>query len=185
MSIPRRLDISSFGEGLPELLSFGRLRAPSGGVNSLGVVKVTDGAKAHLIASVPAAKICVTADMLAAKALAARLSGYCDGRVAVLPPRDDVLVYRRGFSAARSRERAAALAAFLFGEADTLVVSAESLMQLCPSPEVFGGAAVLFEKNAEMSPTTAADRLAAAGYSRQEMIADEGDFALRGDRLDI
>ena len=185
MSIPRRLDISSFGEGLPELLSFGRLRAPSGGVNSLGVVKVTDGAKAHLIASVPAAKICVTADMLAAKALAARLSGYCDGRVAVLPPRDDVLVYRRGFSAARSRERAAALAAFLFGEADTLVVSAESLMQLCPSPEVFGGAAVLFEKNAEMSPTTAADRLAAAGYSRQEMIADEGDFALRGDILDI
>ena len=185
MSIPRRLDISSFGEGLPELLSFGRLRAPSGGVNSLGVVKVTDGAKAHLIASVPAAKICVTADMLAAKALAARLSGYCDGRVAVLPPRDDVLVYRRGFSATRSRERAAALAAFLFGEADTLVVSAESLMQLCPSPEVFGGAAVLFEKNAEMSPTTAADRLAAAGYSRQEMIADEGDFALRGDILDI
>ncbi len=185
MSIPRRLDISSFGEGLPELLSFGRLRAPSGGVNSLGVVKVTDGAKAHLIASVPAAKICVTADMLAAKALAARLSGYCDGRVAVLPPRDDVLVYRRGFSAARSRERAAALAAFLFGEADTLVVSAESLMQLCPSPEVFGGAAVLFEKNAEISPTTAVDRLAAAGYSRQEMIADEGDFALRGDILDI
>ena len=100
MSVPRRLDIAAFGEGLPELLSFGNVRAHSGGVNSLGVVKITDGAKAHLTASVPAAKICVTADMLAAKALANRLSGYCDGRVVVLPPRDDVLVYRRGFSAA-------------------------------------------------------------------------------------
>lgn len=185
MSVPRRLDIAAFGEGLPELLSFGNVRAHSGGVNSLGVVKITDGAKAHLTASVPAAKICVTADMLAAKALANRLSGYCDGRVVVLPPRDDVLVYRRGFSAARSRERAAALAAFLFGEAEVLVASAESLMQLYPSPDAVKNASVFFGKNAEMSPTEAADRLAAAGYSRQEMIGEEGDFALRGDILDV
>lgn len=185
MSVPRRLDIAAFGEGLPELLSFGNVRAHSGGVNSLGVVKITDGAKAHLTASVPAAKICVTADMLAAKALANRLSGYCDGRVVVLPPRDDVLVYRRGFSAARSRERGAALAAFLFGEAEVLVASAESLMQLYPSPDAVKNASVFFGKNTEMSPTEAADRLAAAGYSRQEMIGEEGDFALRGDILDV
>ena len=95
MSVPRRLDIAAFGEGLPELLSFGNVRAHSGGVNSLGVVKITDGAKAHLTASVPAAKICVTADMLAAKALANRLSGYCDGRVVVLPPRAPVKGRRR------------------------------------------------------------------------------------------
>ena len=132
MSVPRRLDIAAFGEGLPELLSFGNVRAHSGGVNSLGVVKITDGAKAHLTASVPAAKICVTADMLAAKALANRLSGYCDGRVVVLPPRDDVLVYRRGFSAARSRERAAALAAFLFGEAEVWLRAQSRLCNYIP-----------------------------------------------------
>ncbi len=186
MKIPRVLDIRYMGEDLPELLNFGKFGSPKKRRDySLGVIKITDGAKAHLIYSVPAKKICVTADILAAQSLVKRLSSYPEARVALLPPRDDVLVYRKGGSLLTSRNRIASLSRFLSGDVDALVVTAEALMQLCPLPKAVLEFSVLFKKEQYMSPIEAADKLAAAGYVRQEMIAEEGDFAQRGDILDV
>ena len=185
MSIPSRADIAAMGEGLPELLAFGHVRMPAGSVSSMGVARVTDGAKAHLTASIPALRICVAPDLPSARALYGRLAGWQGVRAVLLPPRDDILVFRKGLVSRGTVRRAAALSAVVHGAANVLVTDAESLMQHCPRPEAVRAFSLDITAGGTLSPTDAADRLAAAGYARRDMISDEGEFALRGDILDI
>ena len=135
MSIPSRADIAAMGEGLPELLAFGHVRMPAGSLSSMGVARVTDGAKAHLTASIPALRICVAPDLPSARALYGRLAGWQGVRAVLLPPRDDILVFRKGLVSRGTVRRAAALSAVVHGAANVLVTDAESLMQHCPRPE--------------------------------------------------
>lgn len=183
--IPDRLNITRMGEGLDSLALLGEKKLPARELSSVSVVRITDGAKIHLASCIPAKKLYVTADSLAAKSVYEKLSAYPDARVVYVPHRDDVLVHRKSFSLRSSRERAAALAAIACGRADTAVVCADALLQKFPSPEVIGNLCFTLSREDIISPQAAADKLALAGYTRQEMIAEEGDFALRGDILDI
>ena len=181
--IPERLRISGMGEGISSLCSLGTKHG--GALKSVAVVRVTDGAKIHLAWGIPAKKLYVVADPLAAKSAVAKLSSFPDSKVVFIPHRDDVLVHRKGFSSRSSRERAAALAKLECGIADTAVVCADALLQKFPARKAVREATLFIKREDVVSPSDAADRLVRAGYSRQEMIAEEGDFALRGDILDV
>lgn len=175
---PECLKVSAMGEGL------GCLASPDG-LDALAVVRVTDGAKIHLASEIPARRLYVTADSLAAKSVYGKLRSYPDAKVVFIPHRDDVLVSRRGFSARASRERAAAFAELACGAADTAVICADALLQKFPSEETVRRFTSVVAKEDIVAPDVLADRLAAAGYVRQEMAAEEGDFALRGDIMDV
>ena len=183
--IPKRLDVRTMGEGLASLALLGERKLPDGKLSAVSVVRVTEGAKIHLASSVPARKLYVASDPPAAKSAFEKLSRYPDAKVVFLPHRDDVLVHRKGFSLRTSRERAAALAAIATGRADTLVVCADALMQKFPAPELVRSCCLELKRDDTVAPQSVADALVAAGYVRQEMIAEEGDFALRGDILDV
>lgn len=102
-----------------------------------------------------------------------------------LPYRDDVLIARKSFSSQNVRERTCTLSDMACGDFDVVVTSADSLLQLFPKKELVKEFSVTVAKEDLISPQALADRLAIAGYKRQTMIADAGDFAVRGDIVDV
>lgn len=181
---PELLRVEGMGEGLDSFARLGSARLPRE-LAAVSAVGITDGAKAHLATRIPGKRIYVAPDPLAARAMLSKISSFPDVRAVFLPHRDDVLVCRKGYAARSSRERAAALCRLACGDADIAVVCADALMQRFPRAEVVRAFTLTLEKSGTLTPQEAADRLAAAGYSRRDMISEEGEFALRGDILDI
>ena len=181
---PDILNISHMGEGISCLAQLGSARLP-GELAAVSVVRVTDGAKAHLAAAIPAKRIYVAPDPPAARSVFSRLSSFPGVRAVFLSHRDDVLMCRAAYSAKNAMERAAALGKLACGEADVAVVCADALLQKFPRPDVVREFTVRFEEGGTLTPQEAADRLAAAGYSGRDMASEPGEFALRGDILDV
>ncbi|MEG2273928.1 MAG: CarD family transcriptional regulator, partial [Clostridia bacterium] len=64
-------------------------------------------------------------------------------------------------------------------------MSAEALLQLYPKRKLVEDCTFSLAVEDIISPLDAAKRLANCGYTRQDMIGEIGDFALRGDILDV
>lgn len=181
---PELLRLEGLGEGLDCFARLGSARLPNE-LFSVAAVGVTDGVKAHLAACMPGRRIYVAPDPLAARAMLSKIKSYPDVKAVFLPHRDDVLVCRKGYSERSSRERAAALGRLACKDADIVVVCADALMQRFPRADVVRAYTLKIAEGDTLTPQEAADRLATAGYARRDMIAEEGEFALRGDILDI
>lgn len=181
---PELLRLEGMGEGLDCFAALGSARLPNG-LFSVFAVGVTDGAKAHITAKMPCKRIYVAPDPLAARSMLSKINSYPDVKAVFLPHRDDVLVCRKGYSERSARERAAALGKLACGEADVAVVCADALMQRFPRAAIVREFSLVLEKGGTITPQEAADKLALAGYARRDMISEEGEFALRGDILDV
>lgn len=153
-------------------------------LSAVSVLRVCEGAKVHIISQIPTKKLVVCSDSLGAKSLFRKLKGW-GIKVDYLPYRDDVLIARKSFSSQNVRERTCTLSDMACGDFDVVVTSADSLLQLFPKKELVKEFSVTVAKEDLISPQTLADRLALAGYKRQTMIADAGDFAVRGDIVDV
>lgn len=153
-------------------------------LSAVSVLRVCEGAKVHIISQIPTKKLVVCSDSLGAKSLFRKLKGW-GIKVDYLPYRDDVLIARKSFSSQNVRERTCTLSDMACGDFDVVVTSADSLLQLFPKKELVKEFSVSVAKEDLISPQALADRLALAGYKRQAMIADAGDFAVRGDIVDV
>ena len=153
-------------------------------LSAVSVLRVCEGAKVHIISQIPTKKLVVCSDSLGAKSLSRKLKGW-GIKVDYLPYRDDVLIARKSFSSQNVRERTCTLSDMACGDFDVVVTSADSLLQLFPKKELVKEFSVTVAKEDLISPQALADRLALAGYKRQTMIADVGDFAVRGDIVDV
>lgn len=153
-------------------------------LSAVSVLRVCEGAKVHIISQIPTKKLVVCSDSLGAKSLFRKLKGW-EIKVDYLPYRDDVLIARKSFSSQNVRERTCTLSDMACGDFDVVVTSADSLLQLFPKKELVKEFSVTVAKEDLISPQALADRLALAGYKRQTMIADAGDFAVRGDIVDV
>lgn len=153
-------------------------------LSAVSVLRVCEGAKVHIISQIPTRKLVVCSDSLGAKSLFRKLKGW-GIKVDYLPYRDDVLIARKSFSSQNVRERTCTLSDMACGDFDVVVTSADSLLQLFPKKELVKEFSVTVAKEDLISPQALADRLALAGYKRQTMIADAGDFAVRGDIVDV
>ena len=153
-------------------------------LSAVSVLRVCEGAKVHIISQIPTKKLVVCSDSLGAKSLFRKLKGW-GIKVDYLPYRDDVLIARKSFFSQNVRERTCTLSDMACGDFDVVVTSADSLLQLFPKKELVKEFSVTVAKEDLISPQTLADRLALAGYKRQTMIADAGDFAVRGDIVDV
>lgn len=153
-------------------------------LSAVSVLRVCEGSKVHIISQIPTKKLVVCSDSLGAKSLFRKLKGW-GIKVDYLPYRDDVLIARKSFSSQNVRERTCTLSDMACGDFDVVVTSADSLLQLFPKKELVKEFSVTVAKEDLISPQALADRLALAGYKRQTMIADAGDFAVRGDIVDV
>lgn len=187
MITPEVLKLANLGEKLAKLdglISGAATRRRSCALFDASVVRVCEGAKIHIISQLNCRRLAVASDELGAKSLAAKLKSW-GLRVRHLPYRDDMLMVRKGASRANSIERMLALADIADGSADVIVTSADSLLQKFPTRALVNKFTVRVSEEDIVSPVELADRLALAGYKRQEMIGEIGDFSLRGDILDV
>lgn len=184
MIAPKVLQLHNLGEKLASLQGLSAKRLADDKLSAVSVLRVCEGAKVHIISQLPAKKLVVASDSLGAKSLARKISSW-GVKVDYLPYRDDVLIARKSFSAQNVRERMNTLADMASGDFDVVVTSADSLLQLFPKKELVQKYCVRVSKEDVVSPQTLADRLTLAGYKRQSMIADPGDFAVRGDIVDV
>ena len=184
MNTPKALQLINLGEKLSSLSGIGAKRLADDKLSAVSVLRVCEGAKIHIISQLPVRRIVVTADSLGAKSLARKLQSW-GVKTAYLPYRDDVLLPRKTFSAQSVRERMNTLCDAAFGDVEIVVTAADSLLQYFPQRELIDKYTVCAAKEEIVAPDALADRLTLAGYKRQTMIADIGDFALRGDILDV
>jgi transcription-repair coupling factor (superfamily II helicase) len=80
--------------------------------------------------------------------------------------------------------RVAALDALLGGDPAVLVASAVALAEKVPDPELRPHGFEI-EKGGLVDPGETADRLVACGYERVDQVEERGQFAVRGDIIDI
>jgi transcription-repair coupling factor (superfamily II helicase) len=110
-----------------------------------------------------------------------------DAAHAVLPfPSHEVDPYRGlspHFDIASAR--AGALHALTSGAARLIVASAAALLPRVSAPDRLKRAGLVLHPDDEISPTDLADRLAEAGYTRQDPTDEPGEFSARGGVVDF
>ncbi len=126
----------------------------------------------------------VSADFYTARAFFEGISNFND-KVALLPPRDDTLLYRDSVSGENILTRLKTLYEIATGKADIVVCPAECLTQIYPDRERFLSRCVTIKKGEEYDLDALVKKLIEGGYRREMQITDVGRFALRGDILDI
>ena len=183
--IPEFLQPIHLGERLAKLSRLGDKRIVDSKLSAISILRVSEGAKAHLAYTIPATKLYITSDQLQAKAVTKKLNSYEKGCAIYLPHKDDSLFYRGGTSKIVERERLSALTSYLSGKHKILVVSADGLVQKFSKPNLFDKFTSKVHIEDFIAPSTLADNLAKAGYTRVDAVAEIGDFALRGDILDV
>ena len=176
--------MNNLGEKLALLDGLKKKRLTDDRLSAVSVLHATEGAKYHIISQIGCRRLLVVADNLAAKSATRQLAGW-GLKVKFLPPRDDVLLPRKGFSSQNVRARVEALAGIVHNDVDVVVTSAEALLQKFPARRLMERFSLTLKKEDVISPQNLADKLADMGYSRQSMIAEVGDFALRGDIIDV
>ena len=183
--IPKFLQPIFLGDKFSKLARLGDKHLADSKLSAISILRISEGAKAHLAYSTPGAKLYITADQLQAKSVTKKLNSYEKGCAVYLPHKDDSLIYRGGTSKIVERERLSALTTYLSGGAKILVVSADGLVQKFSKPQLFEKFTCTVKVEDILSPMTLADNLAKAGYARTGAISEIGDFALRGDIVDI
>ena len=71
------------------------------------------------------------------------------------------------------------------GELKLLIASAETLQQRMPPPEWFSESVFDIKPGLQLDPQEIIGRLANLGYERVDLVAGKGQFALRGDIMDV
>ncbi len=90
--------------------------------------------------------------------------------------------------ATRSRvfgERASVLAQLCAGESGIIVASQRALVTPLPPPSWFKEKVFILEQGGSIDPAAAGERLASYGYIRVPRVSLPGEFALRGEVLDL
>ena len=122
----------------------------------------------------------VAKDALSAKKAAEEISYLAGEKVVYLPAKDDVLLYKKFLNKENLYKRISALYEIGRG-ANYVVTTMEALMQPMPRELI---SVTLFSAR-EYNIESVMNSLVKMGYRRQELVESKGDFALRGDILEI
>lgn len=142
--------------------------------------------KALVAAHVGAPVFFVAKDEASALRLTERIAEWRPaGRVAYLPPKDDVLIYRKRFQSQSLAERMSVLARLAEGRLDCCVTSAQSLVQYVPPVDRLVARAASVATGEDFDPLALAEKLAAMGYTRYDTADEKNTFALHGDILSV
>lgn len=156
------------------LLTYTRSQVPT------AVFGVTDPIKIALTGEIFDKAIYICKDGVKAQRVQEELESITGKTCVYLPPKDDVLLYKRAFNKSSLFKRLTALYEISQG-ADYITCTFESLLQLFPKKiesRVF--------KVAREYPLGAVIKdLTGMGYARVEFVENMGEFSLRGDILDV
>ncbi|MDR2046632.1 MAG: transcription-repair coupling factor [Clostridiales bacterium] len=165
--------------------NYAELKRIADGGGKVNILSMAENARPHTAAILRRFVLYVARDRLHAAEVAEKLSDYMQKKVLLLPCKDDFLIYKHGADAALSRERLSVLRDLAENDAGALVISPETLAQYLPRPRLFKERAVRLETSADADLYALAGALTLCGYIKTDRISALGEFAVRGDVLDV
>ncbi|MBP7402540.1 MAG: transcription-repair coupling factor, partial [Clostridia bacterium] len=163
--------------------------APAAKASHINLTGPCDPQKALLVAALAADRgitpFLLIPDELAARAMAASLAAFMDRPVRVFRPRELGLADVEASSHEAETVRIGVLADLLDGTAGAVVATAAAALQKLPPPDRFRAAIRTLSAGGTADPDELAAYLAAIGYERVRQAEGPGQFARRGDILDV
>lgn len=160
--------------GYPALENELRLGTPT------AVFGVSDSHKYLLTSALSEKILYLTADSVSANKAYASLSALSGKKCALLPSKDEVVLYKDALSKDALFRRLTAINAII-GGAEIIVADAEAVMQLVPA-EIDK---ISIKMGNEYDYLSLPEKLIQMGYTREYSVESKGAFAVRGDILDI
>ena len=143
------------------------------------VFGVTLGEKARISAVFD--RLCYIApDLVSARQMAQELECLSGKKFAVLPPKNEVLLSKSAINKDILHERIFALHK-IYNKGYNICTTLEAIMQFAPKKVDF----ITLKKGEEIAIGELVEKLVYMGYKRVEFVSEVGEFAIRGDILDI
>ncbi|MEG1963280.1 MAG: transcription-repair coupling factor [Clostridia bacterium] len=144
----------------------------------------TFGNKMHITSNLDRFVLYVTADKISANYAKEKLEEYLED-VAMLPEKDDVLIYRQAYHELNSISRLQALAQVMQNKVKALVMPCEALIQYLPYKTQLKNRIFNLVEGEEYDIEQILAKLVEAGYKRAEQLEDKGTFNCIGDIISI
>ena len=145
----------------------------------LTVFGVNDSYKSYLISTTEAPVLFVVNDLLSAGIFKDLINGFCDKKVVIIPPKDELLIQRKAFSKDTSYLRLLGLSEI--HTADVVICPIETVMQkTCSS---FNSINISCQNDFDLNKIIS--DLVVMGYKKTDGVQGKGTFSVRGDILDL
>ena len=145
--------------------------------------------KAYLISALAKNRslkpVVIVPDAARARAMSRALAAFVDGSVATLIPAELSLLTAEASSRELELTRCAALAELVTGSFGAAVITAGSLMNKLESPSSFASRILDLKTGETNDPDEMILKLTEMGYEKVPQVMERGEFARRGDIMDI
>ena len=145
--------------------------------------------KAYLISALAKNRslkpVVIVPDAARARAMSRALSAFIDGPVATLIPAELSLLTAEASSRELELTRCAALAELVTGNFGAAVITAGALMNKLKAPSSFASRILGLKNGGTNDPDEMILKLTEMGYEKVPQVMERGEFARRGDILDI
>ena len=145
----------------------------------------TESLKVMLSAAFDKTLVYVTSDIVHARKIQEMFESVFSEKVVLFPAVADNLIYKRAVSADSFLERNRTLALILNGSAKIVIVPTEALLMPLAPVEFFEKSIIRISKGQTIERSDFVKSLNDAGYKRVDLVSDPGDFAVRGDLVDL
>lgn len=160
-----------------------------GGTSPLNLTGMPEPMKAYLIAVLSSETgrpaVVAVADELVARRMQADLSAFFEDEVPILRQRELSLTDVDASSRGTELDRIRVLRRIVSGEFAAVIVTSGALCNRLMPVEDFRKAEIRLSKGMHVSPEDLAMRLVGNGFERVRAVEGEGEFARRGDILDV
>ena len=141
--------------------------------------------RCHIASNMGVRFLYLASDLVEGKKIYDRICAYGDGKYALLPEKEDVLIERKICDYNALAERLKVLIGMADGSLDGVVCTCESLLGFYPDKERLIRSILRLKKGEETDVSTLAERLVSMGYKRVYEPEKTASFRLKGDTLEI
>ncbi|MBQ2713111.1 MAG: hypothetical protein IJF71_06995, partial [Clostridia bacterium] len=142
-------------------------------------------ARACVLARMERFILWVVPDFVTAERAAEALSVFTAKPVATVSQREEVLLFKRVLSGESVYRETASLWQIAEGKVGSAVVTVDALIKLFPKKQELLNATIRLRLGDDYDLSTLSKALVRAGYRRENNVQAKGQFALRGDILDV
>ena len=152
--------------------------------NSCSIFGVQNSMRPALVSNIKRKILYLTADNVGANSMLEQFK-FMGQNALLFPNVSDGFLYKKASSSELYRQRSKTLYKVLKKDYDVIVAPIESLFQFLPCVDDFSSGIVNLKSGDIINQKTLEENLVRAGYKREELISEAGQFSKRGEIIDI
>lgn len=152
--------------------------------NSCSIFGAQNSMRPAVINAISLPTIYLTADSITANHYS-ECFNFMGVRTGVFPTITDSFLYKKSVSVDLYRQRTLLLYKILTNQIDVVVAPVDSLISFLPSALEFKKSIIVLNQNEVINQSDLEKKLIFAGYKREELISEPGQFSKRGEIFDI